>query len=230
MPFSAVKNNTRGRFTDLHVHLSFIDSQEPKDVSTETPLSIKILRGMYYVHLYAAMERSVNETVEQAILLIKNQAVLNKHYKTEFNTVSLYSKMMGFKASGYKEFFNKSLEVFGAIDSEAAFDLNNTIFSSNLQNVWHATLQQALKCFGMPELRLEHGVRLTIDEIVDKRNAVAHGRESPVSVGERHRCNILRQKTQEIQAAVDLFIDSFEIHITQKLYIKDHYRPNYNRN
>ncbi|MDP1784407.1 MAG: MAE_28990/MAE_18760 family HEPN-like nuclease, partial [Sulfuricurvum sp.] len=189
--------------------------------------AIKVLRGMYYVHLYAAMERVVNETVEQAILLIKDQAVLNKHYKTEFNAVSLYSRMLGFKAAGYKDFFSKSVEVFGSVDAEEAFDLNNTMFSSNLQNVWHETIQQTLKCFGISKLCLESRVRFTVDEIVDKRNAVAHGRESPITVGERHRCDVLRQKTQEIQGVVDLFVDAFETHITNKLYIKDHYRPNY---
>jgi hypothetical protein len=182
---------------------------------------------MYYVHLYAAMERAVNETVEQTILLIKNQAVLNRHYKTEFNAVSLHSKMQGFKTSGYKDFFSRSAEVFCAVDAEEAFDLHNTMFSSNLQNVWYETLQQTLKCFGVPGFHLESRVRFTVDEIVEKRNAVAHGRESPVTVGERHRCEVLRQKTQEIQTAVDLFVDTFETYITQKLYIKDHYRPNY---
>lgn len=111
MSFSVIKSNSRGRFSELHVHLSFIDSQEPKEVRAETPPAIKVLRGMYYVHLYAAMEKVVNETVEQAILLIKDQAVLNKHYKTEFNAVSLYSRMQGFKTAGHKDFFSKSVEV-----------------------------------------------------------------------------------------------------------------------
>ena len=65
MPLSTVKNRSRERFNEVLLNLAFIESIEP---SAEPPIHVKIQRGLYYVHLYSALEKVVNETVEQALL------------------------------------------------------------------------------------------------------------------------------------------------------------------
>ncbi|OQY59974.1 MAG: hypothetical protein B6245_04035 [Desulfobacteraceae bacterium 4572_88] len=97
--------------------------------------------------MYSAFERTVNEVVEQAILIIKSREVKNRHFEMHFNAISLNSKMQSFKSCGYKEYFNKSTYMFRSIDSDESFEINNTIFSQNLQNVWFETIQQILGCF-----------------------------------------------------------------------------------
>lgn len=209
------------------MHLEFIESLEPANVTSQPTNQVKLLRGLYYVHLYAALEKTVNEMVEQALLLIKNDSVQNRHYKTEFNVVSLHPKMQGFKAAGYRDFFSKSIDVFSALDSNAPSEINNTLFYTNLQNIWFATLTQVLQCFGIAEFPIEPRVRVSVDEVVDKRNAIAHGRESPVAIGERYRSDVLRQRTQEIQLIVDQFIDVLETYVAQREFIKANFRASY---
>jgi hypothetical protein len=209
------------------MHLEFIESLEPINVTDQPSNQVKLLRGLYYVHLYAALEKTINEMVEQALLLIKTKSVKNRHYKTEFNVVSLHPKMQGFKAAGYKDFFGKSIDIFSALDSNDPTDISNTLFSTNLQNIWFKSLTQVLQCFGISEFRIEPRVRVIVDEVVDKRNAISHGRESPVVIGGRYRSDVLRQRTQEIQLVADLFIDVLETYITQHKYIKEDYRANY---
>lgn len=204
-----------------------IESIEPKIITEETPIHVKIQRGLYYVHLYSALEKAVNEVIEHTILLIKSQDVKNKHFKTTFNVISLNSKMQSFKSCGYKDYFKRSIEVFQGVNSEERFEISNTIFSQSLQNIWFETLQQILNSFGASQLNVEARVSFTIDEVVEKRNAVAHGRETPVVVGERYRANILRAKTQDIQLVVDMFIDSFETYISERAYIQESYRKEY---
>lgn len=228
MPLSIVKGNSRTRFSEVLANLAFIESIEPRD-AVEAPVHVKILRGLYYVHLYAALENAVNDTIEQVLLLIKNSSVQNRHYKTEFNAISLHSKMQGFKSASYREYFNRSSEIFRSVDSPDVFDINNTIFSMNLQNVSYDTLELLLRCFGIPALSLDRRIQFTIIEIVDKRNMVAHGRETPTAVGERYRCDVLRMKTQEVQHAVGAFIDSFEVYVRDCLYVKDQHRQEYQR-
>ncbi len=227
MPFSIVKKNSRERFSEVLLNLSYIESVEPKKVTAETPPYVKIQRGLYYVHLYSALEKTVNEVVEQAILIIKSRDVKNKHFEKAFNVISLNSKMQSFKSCGYKEYFNKSVDVFRSIDSDESFEINNTIFSQNLQNVWFETIQQTLDSFGASRLVVEPRVRFTVDEIVDKRNAVAHGRETPKVVGEKYRTNVLRTKTTDIQLLADMFTDAFETYISGLAYIQQDYRRNY---
>jgi hypothetical protein len=224
MIFDNVRANSRERFTEVQINLNYIESIEPDGEATP---EVKIMRGLYYVHLYSALEKALNETIEQAILLIKSKNIKNLHFSTPFNVISLNSKMQSFKQCGYKEYFDKSSEVFESIDSENIFDISNTIFSQNLQNVWYKTIQDTIRSFGATPILVDPRVKLTIDEIVDKRNAVAHGRETPIVVGERHRSNVLRTKTQEIQMVIDQVISTFEEYISNHEFIKPSYIQEY---
>lgn len=87
--------------------------------------------------------------------------------------------------------------------------LNEILFSRKLQNIWIETIEEIIAAFGMQILTLTPRTRATIDEIVGKRNAVAHGGESASYVGERHRAN-LKAKFQIAQDFMIEVIDNFE--------------------
>src|SRR5690606_14104426 len=108
MPFSFVRASSRERFTEVFINLAFIEANEGLG---ETSVEVKILRGLFYVHLYSALEKAVNETIEQTILLVKEDGVKNKHYENAFNVISLNSKMQSFKQCSNKNYFSKSAEV-----------------------------------------------------------------------------------------------------------------------
>lgn len=224
MTFDIVRANSRERFSEVQINLNYIESIEPAGEATP---EVKVLRGLYYVHLYSALEKALNETIEQAILLIKSKNIKNLHFATPFNVISLNSKMQSFKQCGYKDYFDKSSEVFESINSEEVFDISNTIFSQNLQNVWFKTIQNTIRSFGAAPIQVEPRVKLTIDEVVDKRNAVAHGRETPTVIGERHRANVLRTKTQEIQLVIEQVISTFEDYIANYEFLKATYVQEY---
>jgi len=225
MPFSTVRADCRKRFSQVLINLSHIESIEPNELTEEAPAYVKIQRGLYYVHLYSAFEKTVNEVVETALSIIESKGVKNKHFETTFNVISLNSKMQSFKSCGYREYFNKSIDVFKSIGSDDSFKINNTIFSQNLQNVWFETIQQILDIFGIS--RIDPRFKPIVNEVVENRNAVAHGRETPIEIGERHRANVLREKTTKIQLIAEEFIDSFETYISDLAYIRQDCRADY---
>jgi hypothetical protein len=227
MPLSIVSNRSRERFNEVLQNLAFIESIEPTELTEETPLHVKIQRGLYYVHLYSALEKVVNETVEQVLLVIKSHNIPNNRYKAEFNVIALNNKMKGFKDCGSKDYFNKSIILFESINSEEVFDINNTVLSGTLQNVWFKTIQTTLKSFCVDPIVVEARVKFTVDEVVDKRNSVAHGRETPVEVGERFRCTVLRKKTADVQLVSEMFIDAFKEYVQQAKFVKNEHRAEY---
>ncbi len=224
MPLSTVKNRSRERFNEVLQNLTFIESIEPDG---EAPIYVKIQRGLYYVHLYSALEKVVNETVEQALLVIESNNIPNHKYQTKFNVIALNGKMMAFKNCGSKDYFNKSIDIFNSVSSLEVFNINNTVLSGTLQNVWFNTIQTTLESFCINHLSVDPRVRFTVDEVVDKRNAVAHGRETPVEVGERFRCEVLRKKTADIQLVSDMFLEAFENYLINVEYVKSEHRASY---
>ncbi|MGL4391207.1 MAG: HEPN domain-containing protein [Carnobacterium maltaromaticum] len=224
MPLTTVRNSSRERFNEVLQNLAFIESIESDG---ESPTHVKIQRGLYYVHLYSALEKVVNETVEQALLIIENNKIPNHKYQINFNVIALNRKMQAFKDCSSKEYFNKSIDIFNSINSEDVINISNTVLSGTLQNVWFKTIQTTLKSFCINQLIVEPRVKLTVDEVVEKRNAVAHGRQTPVEVGERFRCNLLRVKTADIQLISDMFIDAFESYLSKCEYVKAEFQSDY---
>jgi hypothetical protein len=220
MSFTLLRNNTRTWFNEVQVYLNFITQQEPNEPTQITPAEVKIMRGLFYVHLYSALEKTVNKSVEQTLLLIDSVNVKNKHFTLAFNTISVLSELKSLKDCGYKNFINKSIDLFQAVNSGRINTINETAFSNNLQNIWISTVNEIRGAFGMPDINITARMRATVDEIVDKRNAVAHGRETASDIGERHRSDILRTKLQLIQDFANLIIDDFEDYYDNKKFLK----------
>ncbi len=220
MSFAAVKTTTTSRFNEVQIFLNFITSEEPNNPTEVTPADVKIMRGLFYVHLYAAIENSINELVEKSLLLINSKQVKNNHYTLIFNTISVMDKLQSLKDCSHKNFTNRSIALMHEIGSRNIRGINETAFSNQLQNIWISTVIEVYSAFGIGNPSFDPRVRATIDEIVDKRNAVAHGRESAQSIGERHRTDVLRQKLSTAQNFITQVIDDFESFYDEKRYLK----------
>jgi len=227
MIFNVVRNETRDRYNEVIILLNHITSLEPNS-PTELPSSeVKILRGLVFVHIYAAFEKSINEIVQKTLLGASALNVQYNHCILPFSSISANNKLKAFKTCGYKNFFPKVSELFETISSKDMATIQETIFANDLQNVWYKTIVEIRRSFGMKSLRFDPRVRTTIDEVVDKRNAIAHGRESAITVGSNFDSNEIREKLTIVQNFNDSMIDEFEDYLVKKKFIKPAVRRNY---
>lgn len=220
MMFSLLKNRARTRFNENVTYLNYLTAIEPNDPTIPANSELKIMKGLFYVHLYSSLERTVNDLIENTLISINSQNVKNKHYNVSFNTISLFTKLQAFKNCGHANFFAKAIEIFEEMQSDNIPNLSETAFSNNLQNVWTKTIIEVLSAFGIENFLIEPRTRATIDEIVEKRNAVAHGRETAATIGERFRTSELRVKMDIISTFSFDLIDCFENYHDDKKFIK----------
>ncbi len=227
MSYAIIKNRARARFSENLTYLNHLTAIEPNDPTIPASLELKIMKGLFYVHLYSSLEKTINDLLENTIIYINSENIKNKHYNIPFNTISLLDKLRSFKDCGYKNFFLKAIEIFEELSGENIPVLNETAFSNRLQNVWTKTIIEMLQAFGINNYTIDPRTRTTIDEIVDKRNAVAHGRESASTIGERFRTDVLRVKTTVVTTFSYDLIDTFESYHTSKKYLKPQARRFY---
>lgn len=227
MSFANLQSRNRSRFTEVQAYLNHLSSLEPRDVTKEPSIELKIQRGLFYVQLYAAFEKSINDAVETTLLEIRSKTVKNIHYNTAFNTIALQDKLKGFKDCGYRNALKKAADIFEKSVSRTNGTIDETVFSNSLQNIWFKTIQELYRSFGMPDFHASTQEIATIDEIVDKRNMVAHGREKASTVGERHRTNVLRQKYETISEISIRITSDMEEFYNNKRYIKPNVRRKY---
>ncbi len=227
MPFSGVRNRTRERFAEVQVYLSYISSCESCDPMAPIPIEIKIMKGLYYVHLYAALEKSVNDVVQTALSIISSKRVQNNHFLAPLLSIALVDQMKSLKGAGYSNLINQSIGVFKEAASTNVVPINETALSNNLQNIWIKTIEEVFESLCMPPLAFSPHEKATVNEVVGKRNAVAHGRDSAAAVGERHRVPVLREQMAAVSIVTSKIIDSIEEHCMGKKYIKPNARRHY---
>lgn len=220
MNFNVVRNNTRSRFLENQIFLNYITSLEPRIITDPVPIEVNMMKGLFYVHLYSSLEKSINELIENTLIHISSKSVQYNHFAIPFNSISLVDKLKSFKDCGHSNFFNKAFEIFNEISSSDICTLNESIFANNLQNVWTKTIEEICHSFGIKTFVITPRIKATIDEIVEKRNAVAHGRESAKIAGERFRTDILRNKMEIIVDFCNYLIDLFETYYSKKDYLK----------
>ncbi|MBF0408697.1 MAG: hypothetical protein HQM10_15220 [Candidatus Riflebacteria bacterium] len=227
MSFSSVTRRVSERFNEVQVLLNHITSSEPADVTELVPLDVKIMKGLFYVHLYAAFEKSINEIIETALTLISSKSIKNNHLSPTLLSIALSDKFKSLKDSSHSKVLIKSSEIFSESISKNVVPINEAIFANHLQNAWVTTIIEITTILGIDGFSFGTRGRVTIDEVVDRRNAVAHGRDSASSVGERYRANILRQKLEIVSEATQMFLSVIEEHCDSKKYVKPNSRRYY---
>lgn len=229
MIFQLIKDGARTRFNENTIYLNYLTGIEPNDPTIPASQELKIMKGLFYVHLYGSLEKTANDLIEKTLLSIKSQDIKNKDFNPSFNTISLLGNLQAFKNGGHKNFFANAIKIFEEMQSDRISDLNETAFSNSLQNVGTKTITQILAAFGIEDFIIEPKTKLVINEIVETRNAVAHGRESAAQRGERFRTPDLRMKMETIITFSFSLIDCFEHYHDHKNFIKPqskiHYIP-----
>jgi hypothetical protein len=220
MSFIPIKTNTRNRLNENLQFLNYISSVEPVNPRDTVSLEVNIMKGLFYVHLYSTLEKTINELAEQTIILINTKSISTKHFNHTFNSIALYNELKSFKDCGHRNFFAKAYDIFIQINNNNPASLNETLFSNNLQNVWFKTIEEISLCFGVKGINTSARVKATINEIVDKRNAVAHGRENAADVGSRFRTPMIRIKYNEIANFTYQLIDLYDEYFSKKDYLK----------
>ncbi|MGE6126094.1 MAE_28990/MAE_18760 family HEPN-like nuclease [Aeromonas media] len=222
MPLSRVKRNKIHRFKPVSTNLFHISQGDVADDIN------KIQRGLYYVHLYSALEKTTNEIIERVLLIISGFKVKYEHYIAEFNTISLSAQMMSYKSATKDNAWLKSHDLFTTMCSLEEAKINESFFSASLQNIWFETVDNLLKCFGISTIEdVDGSLKIALNEVVDNRNAVAHGRISADIIGERHRSDVLRERTETVSNILDDLITKYEKYILDLEFIKPIYRSIY---
>lgn len=219
MTFSSARTITAERFNESLIYLNYISALEPKP-GEPVGQELKVMKGLFLVHLYGALEKSTTTSVQLLLTSIKSLQPKNADVILPFNVISMARHWKSIKDTRYKGAFLQMREFFSALESNSFHDIDETLFSSLLMNIWANTIDEVVGAFGISGFALTVSDRALINELVDKRNAVAHGRESAASVGEKYRCDELRKRLNSTQVLMTTFIDRLEVYFEQREFLQ----------
>lgn len=228
MPFNAIRSSSNNRFAEVTHMLTFIRNIENSITPPAAyPLEYQILKGFFYVHIYANIEETINNLIISTIGLAKAKNVLHDHLELKFNTIATVSNLQSIRDCNPKVFLDKSSDLFIKIGSPQVANYDDTFISRYLQNIWGKTFNQLTKTFGMSSFQISQREVFLFDEIVDNRNKLAHGRDSAAAIGSAPNYIDLKSKFDEVYDVLHRFIIHFEQYYNNKEFIKIVERANY---
>ena len=227
--FDAERAAATERLQEVRALYQLVTAQESElDPRQPEPDQLLVLRGLFFVLLYAYFESSVNRFVSATLNHVSGAAILTKHLQVALYSLALNPTLTALESSGKNTKWRHRVALFADQDSSDRCAINDVVLSIYLQNIWHASLLQVFSCLGIREQVVPSNRHIGyVDELVDKRNAIAHGREAAADVGRRFRSSELLVRLDAVAEVVAHLEASLTTYLDQKLYIADSHRAAY---
>ncbi len=213
MPLKISRVLIDDRLREVRALLSFIKVYESKETPPKDAEEVKIIRGMFYVHLYGALEQSLNDAVTSFLQAVADLGPKNRELALHFLPTAMNSQFKSLSDERTDKKWKRRVDFVNSIQSDEACRIENSVFAIHLQSSSTETLAQVASYLGVSSSPLLlNPDRHYIDEVVAKRHQVAHGRANPSTIGARGRAAELELRLDAVGRTVDLFIGLLENH------------------
>jgi hypothetical protein len=220
MSLGDVRSASTARLREVRLSLELI-----KELSPVRPgairVGVKVIKGMFFVHLYGALEFTVVSAVQRTIQAINAKSPKIQDVKPAFLSLALDAECRSAASVGPTKMWPRRRELFARTQSAEAIAINDSIFPADGSNIKFEQLESVWETFSisapvLPRLPL----RTRLHEITDNRNAISHGRESPMAIGGRYSVQDLVRILAEMDELCTHVVQTFEDYIANDRFLR----------
>ncbi len=219
MNFSDAEAEARIRLTEARLILNNIRLTAPVPPVPVDDLQ-KAQRGLWLVCLYAALERGTNAIVEAALQEVSSHATPSASFVPAMHSIIHFPRIQAVKDCGYDSVFDNCIELFGASFGVDPIALRDNPLAKYLQNADGGTIEWICKLFGCIDYTVTGAPRARLSTLRERRNAVAHGRETAVQVGERYDLDELERLYEVVDSELMRFRLHLQSYSVSKAYVR----------
>ena len=218
--FASIENESDIRIREVRFFLEFIKNLEDKRKFVISD-DLRIMKGLFFVHLYSVVEFTIVNSVISLLQKIREDKYSINQFKPGILSIVLDSECRSLADSGFKKVWERRWILFDKIFSSDEAVISDTIIPTDGMNFKYpqlASIQRSLCMIDpiIPENRLIG----RLEELAENRNAVAHGRKSPVDIGSRYTVVELEQRFNDINLLCSHLITVFKTHYVKKSFLK----------
>ena len=182
----------------------------------------------HLVLLYGAFEYSITRTIIETSAVLNSRKVNYQHVHTLLYSLALDPQLTSISMVGRDNKWQRRMDLFQKQISAEPAIFNGAAVLPDMENIWADTIRKTFQIFGIVRPALyDVRVKQYIDEVVEKRNAVAHGRESAATVGQAYTGARLQILIDEANMQIQYMFSAFENLILTKGFIAPDYHSSY---
>lgn len=217
MLLSHVSEESSARFLEVNLYLRFIDKlSSPPLIYTRELASAK---GLFFVHLYGTYEYTVTAGVQEALRHINGGKLRIADCHPAFLSLALDSECRSLADVGPDKTWARRRALFGRVGSSEEVSIRETLMPTSGGNPSYEHLCSIWETFCIRDPVVPRPELIgRIKELVESRNAIAHGRESASAVGGRFTIGDLRTRHTDISEVCSHLLRSFDNYLSCNHY------------
>jgi hypothetical protein len=217
------------RFSEVRAYWSHLKSIEPPPPAA-APYEFRVGKGLLVVLLYGAFEFGVSRACRQVAQAVHVVGVRRKDVANDLYSLTMDPEIKSVIGSSRTRMWESRRNLFINRDSTELAQVYDAALAKDLSNLWCASLEAVYKAFGISGSPIKDGRnRGLIDQLVDHRNAVAHGRESASRVGQSYSTADLDDAIARVESEINHVISDFDGYLSSLAFVHSSQRWRYER-
>jgi hypothetical protein len=171
-------------------------------------------RGLLFVQLYGVYEYAIRGSVQATLDFIRTDSLSCRDLRGSVLALVLDPTWQSAATAGLRRVWEvRSDLIRQSTDSSPLSDLNDTLFPLDGSHFRHSQLTTIWRVFGVtgdivPDLRLLP----RISELVETRNAIAHGRLTALEVGSSHSSDDMHARIRDTDRIAQHVVNELDAH------------------
>jgi len=215
--FSNIKDNITRNFLELKLWVNNISTkQQASDV-----VFYNINKGLFFVYAYGIFEECVREIIAATINALNAYSVPIDKCIFELYSLIFSPEYDSLYNVGTDHKWEKRWAIATKLQDNDNIFIQEDIFPTDGKNLRYKQIEMLSKSFGIKEPvlpRKEIGGYL--DELVNNRNAIAHGNKLPKEVGRNYTIKDLNDRIAYISEIIIYICNLYESYIDEKQFLR----------
>ena len=216
--FTDLKIDSASKLVEVREFLDLTSSLIPA-APIPTPNSLLTSKGLFYVHIYGVFEFTITSCVKKTISAINiENAKINDIQPLLFG-LALNPECDSLSSSRNRNWTHR-WNLFEKIRDNVITQISTDLMPTDGKNIRYSQLESIWKtfCITAPILNAPSiGGRLK--DIVNNRNAIAHGNNTPAEIGSRVTMTDLYNRYNEMSSYCSYVIQVFEDYVDNKEFL-----------
>ncbi|MBL0736836.1 hypothetical protein JI750_08090 [Flavobacterium sp. GN10] len=213
--FNDLKTESASKLVEVREFLDLTSNLIPP-APTPTPNSLLTAKGLFYVHVYGVFEFTITSCVKKTISAINIESTNVNNIKPLLLSLALNPEFDSLSSTKNRN-WTQRWNLFEKIRDNVIAQISTDLMPTDGKNIRFAQLESIWKtfCISAPILNAPSiGGRLK--DIVDNRNAIAHGNNTPAEIGSRVSISDLYNRYNEMSSYCSYIIQVFEDYVNNK--------------